>query len=58
MIQKHVIEEYRAERERAKQPDYVSRYDDSYEDEFESSELVEEYERVKQDTGRGETQRR
>jgi len=32
----------------AQQPDYVSRYDDTYEDEFESSELVEEYERVKQ----------
>jgi stage V sporulation protein G len=48
MIQKRVIEEYRGERERATQPDYVSRYDDSYEDEFESSELVEEYERVTQ----------
>jgi stage V sporulation protein G len=48
MIQKHVIEGYRAERERAMQPDYVSRYDDSYEDEFEGSELVEEYERAKQ----------
>ena len=48
MIQKRVIEEYRAERERATQPDYVSRYDDSYEDEFEGSELVEEYERVTQ----------
>jgi stage V sporulation protein G len=48
MIQKRVIEEYRVERERAKQPDYVSRYDDTYEDEFEGSELVEEYERVTQ----------
>ncbi len=48
MIQKHVIEEYRAERERAKQPDYVSRYDDSYEDEFESAELVEQYAPAKQ----------
>jgi stage V sporulation protein G len=49
MIQKHVIQEYRAERERAKLPDYVSRYDDSYEDEFESAELAEEYDRVKTD---------
>ncbi|MCU0959588.1 MAG: SpoVG family protein [Pirellulaceae bacterium] len=49
MIQKCVIEEYRAERERAKQPDYVSRYDDSYEDEFESEELVAEYERAARD---------
>jgi stage V sporulation protein G len=48
MIQRHVIDEYRAERERAKQPDYVSRYDDSYEDEFEGSELAEEYDRVRQ----------
>jgi len=48
MIQKHVIEEYRAERERAKQPDYVSRYDDSYEDEFESADLVEQYAPAKQ----------
>jgi len=47
LIQKHVIEEYRAERERAKQPNYVSRYDDTYEDEFESEELVAEYERIK-----------
>jgi len=49
MIQKHVIQEYRAERERAKLPDYASRYEDSYEDEFESSELAEEYDRVKQE---------
>ncbi|MHB0957447.1 MAG: SpoVG family protein [Pirellulaceae bacterium] len=49
MIQKRVIHEYRTERERAKMPDYVSRYDDSYEDEFEGVELAEEYERVKQE---------
>lgn len=49
MIQRCVIEEYRAERERAKQPDYVSRYDDSYEDEFESEELAAEYERAARD---------
>lgn len=43
MIQKHVIEEFRAELQRASQPNYVSRYDDDYgdlfEDDFESSEL-------------------
>lgn len=44
MIQKHVIQEYRAELERAEQPNYVSRYDDSYEDEFETAELAEQYE--------------
>ncbi len=31
MIQEHVIREYMMELERAKQPGYVSRYDDSYE---------------------------
>ncbi len=40
MIQKHVIEEYRAELERATQPDYVSRYDDDYDDDsFDAAEL-------------------
>ncbi len=40
IIQKHVIEEYRAELERATQPDYVSRYDDDYDDDvFDSSEM-------------------
>ncbi|GIW99903.1 MAG: hypothetical protein KatS3mg111_3236 [Pirellulaceae bacterium] len=32
MIQQRVIEEYEAELERAKQPGYVSRYDDAYGD--------------------------
>jgi stage V sporulation protein G len=31
MIQDRVISEYRTEQDRAKQPDYVSRYDDYYE---------------------------
>ena len=35
MIQERVIAEYRAEQERAKQPGYVSRYDDYYEFEAE-----------------------
>jgi len=37
MIQKRVIEEFRAEIDRAIQPDYVSRYDDDYEERYESS---------------------
>ncbi len=36
LIQKHVVEEYQLELERAKQPGYVSRYDDAYEPEPES----------------------
>lgn len=32
MIQKHVIDEFRAELQRAAEPDYVSRYDEDYED--------------------------
>ena len=40
MIQKHVISEYRAELERAIQPDYVSRYDDDYDDDaYDGSDL-------------------
>ena len=31
MIQQRVISEYRSEQERAKEPGYVSRYDDFYE---------------------------
>jgi stage V sporulation protein G len=31
LIQQHVVEEYRLELERAKEPGYVSRYDDAYE---------------------------
>ena len=40
MIQNHVIEEYRAEVQRASQPGYVSRYDDDYGDSFDSSDVV------------------
>lgn len=39
MIQKCVIDEYRAELERAKQPDYVSHYDDGYEEGFDSGDI-------------------
>ncbi len=41
-IQKHVIDEFRAELNRATQPDYVSRYDDDYDDPFDSTDLIEE----------------
>jgi stage V sporulation protein G len=34
MIQSRVIAEFRAEQERAKQPGYVSRYDDDYDDDI------------------------
>src|SRR5438067_451904 len=34
MIQNRVIAEYQAERERAKLPGYVSRYDDDFEDDY------------------------
>src|SRR6478752_509693 len=34
MIQVRVIAEYRAEQERAKQPGYMSRYDDDYDDDI------------------------
>jgi len=39
LIQKHVIDEFRAELERATSPDYVSRYDDDYDDSFEGADL-------------------
>ncbi len=39
MIQTHVIEEFRAEFQRAAQPDYVSRYDDDYDDLPDGSDL-------------------
>jgi len=44
MIQQRVIEEYQKEQELAKQPGYVSRYEDDYEDSFtgrDFEELVE-----------------
>jgi len=37
MIQSRVIAEFRAEQERAKQPGYVSRYDDDYDDDVDAS---------------------
>ena len=37
MIQSRVIAEFRVEVERAKQPDYVSRYDDDYDDDLEAA---------------------
>jgi stage V sporulation protein G len=45
MIQKRVIAEYRAELERAKQPGYVSRYDDAYEDDVDAADLIPPEER-------------
>ena len=39
MIQQRVIAEYRGEMELAKQPGYMSRYDDDYEDELSSADL-------------------
>jgi stage V sporulation protein G len=40
MIQGRVIAEFRAEQERAKQPGYVSRYDDDYDDDVDASSLI------------------
>lgn len=40
MIQNRVISEFRAELERAKQPGYVSRYDDDYDDDVDTSTLL------------------
>ena len=37
MIQSRVIAEFRAEQERAKQPGYVSRYDDDYDDDIDAA---------------------
>ncbi|MDG2382835.1 MAG: SpoVG family protein [Pirellulaceae bacterium] len=42
MIQQRVIAEYRKEQERAKEPDYVSRYDDYYECEDKSAAKLPE----------------
>jgi stage V sporulation protein G len=39
MIQKHVIDEYRAELQRATQPDYISHYDDDYDDSFDAPDV-------------------
>lgn len=40
MIQGRVIAEYRSELERAKQPGYVSRYDDDYDDDVDPADLT------------------
>jgi len=37
LIQKHVVQEYHLELDRAKLPGYVSRYDDSYESELDAA---------------------
>jgi stage V sporulation protein G len=42
MIQSRVIAEFRAEQERAKQPGYVSRYDDDYDDDVDPSTYTSE----------------
>jgi stage V sporulation protein G len=41
MIQNRVIAEFRGEQERAKQPGYVSRYDDEYDDDVDSTSYVQ-----------------
>lgn len=45
-IQSRVIQEFRVELERAKQPGYVSRYDEDYDDEFDPSYMPSEDKRV------------
>jgi stage V sporulation protein G len=40
MIQNRVISEFRTELDRAKQPGYVSRYDDEYDDDVDAASLV------------------
>jgi stage V sporulation protein G len=40
MIQNRVIAEYRTELERAKQPGYVSRYEDEYDDDIDAASLM------------------
>jgi stage V sporulation protein G len=40
MIQNRVIAEYRTEMERAKQPGYVSRYEDEYDDDVDAASLI------------------
>jgi stage V sporulation protein G len=41
MIQNRVISEFRTEQERAKQPGYVSRYDDEYDDDVDAAIFVQ-----------------
>jgi stage V sporulation protein G len=45
MIQQRVVAEYRAELERAKEPGYVSRYDDVFGDELDDFDVFDELER-------------
>jgi stage V sporulation protein G len=45
MIQNRVIDEYRGELERAKQPGYSSRYDEDYDDDIDAASLVEQQQR-------------
>jgi stage V sporulation protein G len=45
MIQNRVIAEFRTEQERAKQPGYVSKYDDDYDDDVDTSSLLPQEER-------------
>jgi stage V sporulation protein G len=45
MIQSRVISEFRAEQERAKQPGYVSRYDDEYDDDIDAETYASQEER-------------
>ena len=40
MIQSRVITEYRTELERAKQPGYISKYDDDYDDDVDAADLT------------------
>lgn len=40
MIQNRVIAEYRSELERAKQPGYVSKYDDDYDDDVDAADIT------------------
>src|SRR6185369_14984445 len=42
MIQNRVIAEFRGEQERAKQPGYVSKYDDDYDDDVDAATLLRE----------------
>jgi stage V sporulation protein G len=46
MIQTRVIAEFRAEQERAKQPGYVSKYDDDYDDDIDPSLIPQEERRT------------
>ena len=45
MIQSRVIEEYRTELERSKQPGYMSRYDEDYDDDVDAASLMAEEKR-------------